>query len=138
MKRIISLLTASAIGLTATAASAQYYTLEDVRGAMQIAGKKVFADRCAVCHTKKAAPHALGPNLVGVVGRAAASDAGFPYSDAMKKSGLTWTEDNLRKWIADPTHVVPSTAMPHVALGDPAEQLYVIAYLKALMPKAAR
>ncbi len=135
MKHVMSLLTASVVGLTATTAFAQYYTLDDIQGAMQLAGKKVFADRCAVCHVKKAGGHPLGPNLVGVVGRAAGSDAKFPYSDAMKKSGLTWTDDNLRKWIADPSHVVPNTAMPHVALADPAEQLYVIAYLKTLPAK---
>jgi cytochrome c2 len=57
---------------------------------------------------------------------------------ALKKSGLTWTEDNLRAWIADPSHTVPGTLMPHVSLSDPAEQLYVIAYLKTLSGKAAR
>src|SRR6516225_6335785 len=80
----------------------------------------------------------LGPSLRGAVGRPAASAAGFPYSDALKKSGLTWTEDNLRAWIADPSHTVPGTLMPHVSLSDPAEQLYVIAYLKTLSGKAAR
>ena len=45
---------------------------------------------------------------------------------------------NLRAWIADPSHTVPGTLMPHVSLSDPAEQLYVIAYLKTLSGKAAR
>jgi cytochrome c len=106
--------------------------------AMEIAGQKVFADRCAVCHAQKVGARPLGPSLRGVVGRPAASVAGFPYSDALKKSGLTWTDDNLRAWIADPSHTVPGTLMPHVSLSDPAEQLYVIAYLKTSSGKAAR
>jgi cytochrome c len=57
---------------------------------------------------------------------------GFPYSDALKKSGLVWTEDNLRKWIADPAGTVPSTIMPHVSFSDPAERVYVIEYLRSL------
>ena len=138
MKRIHLLSIASAIGVISTAAFAQLFPNFDVRNAMEIAGQKVFADRCAVCHAQKAGARPLGPSLKGVVGRPAASVAGFPYSDALKKSGLTWTEDNLRAWIADPSHTVPGTLMPHVSLSDPAEQLYVIAYLKTLTPKTAR
>jgi len=100
--------------------------------------QKVFADRCAVCHAQKVGARPLGPSLRGVVGRPAASVAGFPYSDALKKSGLTWTEDNLRAWIAEPSHTVPGTLMPHVSLSDRAEQLYVIACFKTLSGKAAR
>ena len=81
-------------------------------------------------HRRWARP--LGPSLTGVVGRPAASVAGFPYSDALKKSGLTWTEDNLRAWIAEPSHTVAGTLMPHVSLSDRAEQLYVIACFKTL------
>jgi cytochrome c len=138
MKRNLLLLTASAIGLTATTASAQYFMFGDVERAMQAAGQKVFADHCAACHAQKAGAHSFGPSLRGVVGRQAASVPGFHYSDGLKKSGLTWTEDNLQKWIADPSHVVPDTLMPHVSLRDPAEQLYVIAYLKTLAPQAGR
>ena len=139
MKRIDLFSIASAIGLISTAASAQFFFPNfDVGKAMEIAGQKVFADRCAVCHAQKVGARSLGPSLRGVVGRPAASLAGFPYSDALKKSGLTWTEDNLRAWIADPSHTVPGTLMPHVALSDPAEQLYVIAYLKTLSGKAAK
>lgn len=47
-------------------------------------------------------------------------------------SGLIWTEDNLRKWISDNVHMVPNTLMPHVSISDPAEQIYLIAYLKKL------
>ena len=135
MKRVVFLSTVSAFGLISTAAFAQLYHF-NVRQAMEIAGQKVFADRCAVCHAL--GEHPLGPSLRGVVGRRAASVAGFPYSDGLRKSGLTWTEDNLRNWIADPSHTVADTLMPHVALSDPAEQLYVIAYLNTLSGKAAR
>jgi len=138
MKRIDLFSIASAIGLISTAAFAQFFPNFDVGKAMEVAGQKVFADRCAVCHAQKAGARPLGPSLRGVVGRPAASVAGFPYSDALKKSGLTWTDDNLRAWIADPSHTVPGTLMPHVSLSDPAEQLYVIAYLKTLSGKAAR
>ena len=99
--------------------------------AERAAGQKLFGDHCAVCHAPKRG-QAFGPSLTGVVGRPAGSVVGFPYSDALKKSGLVWTEDNLRKWIADPAGTVPNTVMPHVSFSDPAERVYVIEYLRSL------
>jgi hypothetical protein len=49
MKRIDLFSIASAIGLISTAAFAQVFPNFDVGKAMEIAGQKVFADRCAVC-----------------------------------------------------------------------------------------
>ena len=138
MKRTDLFSIASAIALISSAAFGQVFPNFDVGKAMEVAGQKVVADRCAVCHAQKAGAPPLGPSLIGVVGRPAASVAGFPYSDALKKSGLTWTDANLRAWIADPSHTVPGTLMPHISLSDPAEQLYVIAYLKTLSGKATR
>jgi cytochrome c len=80
----------------------------------------------------------FGPSLDGIVGRRAGSAAGFPYSEALKNSGLVWTEDNLRKWIADSAQMIPNTLMPHVSISDPAEQIYLTAYLKTLKGSAAR
>jgi cytochrome c len=101
--------------------------------AEQEAGQQLYNHHCAVCHVPGAGPvFGFGPSLVGVVGRPAGSVPGFPYSEALKKSGLIWTEDNLRKWVADNAKLVPNTLMPHVSISDPAEQIYVVAYLKTL------
>ena len=43
-----------------------------------------------------------------------------------------WNEDNLRKWIAEPENLIPKTLMPHVAISNPAEQVYLLAYLMQL------
>jgi cytochrome c len=107
--------------------------------AEQAAGHKLFNDHCAICHTLKRRQTVLfGPNLNGVVDRPAGIVAGFPYSDALKKSGLVWTEDNLRRWIADNAKMIPNTLMPHVSISDPAEQIYLIEYLKTLKVQVAR
>lgn len=99
----------------------------------QIAGRHLFKDHCAACHEERRRSHFdLGPSLKGVVGRPAASVPNFPYSNALKKSGLIWTEDNLRKWIADNEQMVPGMLMPHVAIKDPAEIVYIVEYLKTL------
>ena len=94
------------------------------------AGKQVF-HHCMACHSVEPGKLGFGPNLHGVVGRPAASLPTFVYSDALKASGIIWTEDNLRKWIAGNTDFVPGTRMRHVAITDKAEQDYLLAYLKA-------
>ncbi len=109
----------------------------DYLRAEQAAGRKIFDGHCAICHAlNRGQPFLFGPSLEGVVGRPAGSLANFPYSDALKKSDLVWTEDNLRKWIADSSHTVPHTLMDHVSISDPAEQIYVVEYLKTLKSKA--
>jgi len=137
----VVILSATVIVVTATAGFAQLpppFGFDYLR-AEQAAGQKLFDDHCAVCHTLMRDQTVLfGLSLNGVVGRPAGSVAGFPYSDALKKSGLVWTEDNLRRWIADSASTVPNTLMPHVSVSDPAEQIYVIEYLKTLKGSKAR
>ena len=103
--------------------------------AEQVAGHQLFKDHCGSCHTS---PVSYGPSLNGIVGRRAGSLPLFPYSDALKKSGLVWTEDNLRKWIANSAEMIPNTLMPHVSIRDPAEQIYLVAYVKTLKAPAGR
>ena len=62
-------------------------------------GRSLFERRCTGCH--RLDDIRSGPRLRGVVGRAAGSDAGFPYSDALKASRLTWSEATLDRWLAD-------------------------------------
>jgi len=111
-------------------ASAQVFSGWSLTEAEEVAGQQVFREHCAACHLPQPGHGVLAPSLKGVVGRPAGSVAGFPYSPALQNSGLTWTEDNLRKWITDGAHLVPGTLMPHVSIADPAEALYIIAYLK--------
>jgi len=90
-------------------------------------GKELFL-ACAACHTEKA--DALGPSLKGVVGRKAGSLENFRYSPAMQRSNITWTEANLREYLADPQAKVKGNRMPFGGLTDPKDIDDVIAYLK--------
>jgi cytochrome c len=91
-------------------------------------GADVFNDRCTDCHTLGATSQ--GPDLVGVVGRPAASLPGYPYTSALKASGLTWTPANLDLFLAGPRKLVPGTAMDAtVPTAD--ERRDLIAYLAA-------
>ena len=52
-----------------------------------------------------------GPPLTGIIGRKAASSPHYPYSQALRDSGITWDEATLARFIANPQAVVPDTRM---------------------------
>ena len=96
------------------------------------AGKTVF-QRCAICHkVDKGAGNGVGPNLFGVVGRKSASLPDFEYSGPLKASGLTWTDDNLTKWVSGPAKMVPGTKMAFPGITSKGEVRDVVAYLNTL------
>jgi len=98
-----------------------------------------FNDHCRECHSFLKNDNRLGPTLYGVVGRKAATEPGFAYSDSLKGSGITWDEATLDKWIADPGAVIPGNGMspPYSGLSDPAIRKKIIAYLKSISPGEA-
>ncbi len=136
MKHLIApVLAAAGICLGAAAVMGQSQTpgwAQPYGRAAQVAGRRIFDNHCVACHVLKQGERAYGPSLFGVVNRPAGSVPGFTYSDGLKKSGLVWTEDNLRKWIGNNAALVPNTLMPHVSISDPAEQIYVVAFLRTL------
>jgi cytochrome c len=98
-------------------------------------GRVLFAQVCRSCHTGEPDKHKAGPSLYGVVGRAAGSAEGFDYSSAMKEASLTWTDESLDHYLADPKSYVRGNRMPYSLLmgaeNDQRRQ-YVIAYLHTL------
>ncbi len=92
-------------------------------------GKLVFEKRCTGCHALTADRE--GPRLAGVFERKAGSVAGFTYSAALKKSGLTWDEATLEKWLTDPDMVAPDNNMSF-SLPKAQERRDVIAFFKQL------
>lgn len=123
---------ALAIALVGMAGAARAELSEAGKQAVAAAGKIMFEHRCRSCHADDLAAKSYGPPLVGVIGRKAASVEGFTYSDALKNSGLVWTEDALRAWMANNTGLMPGTRMRHVGITDPTEQGFLLAYLKSL------
>ena len=95
---------------------------------MAAAGAEVFK-RCQACHSEDSSKNAFGPSLSGVVGRQAAALPRFAYSEGLQKSGIVWTEDNLRQWVEDNTKLVPGTRM-RFRLEDPNRRADVVAFLR--------
>jgi len=116
------------VGLAAFLLLAGSSTLS-VRGRAQTAdaGKAMFEKRCGGCHALDRDKE--GPRLRGVYGRIAGSVDSFQYSDALKKSKITWTDELLDKWLTDTEKLVPGNDMTfHVEKAD--ERSEIIAYLK--------
>lgn len=96
------------------------------------AGKSVFQAQCAICHATVAGKNGLGPSLFAVYGTKAGEVAGFRFSDANKKSGLTWDTPTLDKYLTSPPTVVPGTTMAFAGLKDAQKRADLIAYLQSL------
>lgn len=91
------------------------------------AGEKAFAP-CKACHAF--GKNGVGPDLKGVVGRKAGTHEGYNYSAALKNSGLTWDETNLKELIKDPKAKVPGNKMVYPGLKDDKKLDDLIAFLK--------
>lgn len=92
-------------------------------------GEKVF-NQCKVCHSLAKGRNMIGPSLAGIVGRKAGTVEGFKYSDAMAKAGVTWTEENLAKYLKSPQAFVPGDKMAFAGLKKDDDLENVIAFLK--------
>ena len=102
------------------------------------AGAAVFR-KCATCHTASEPVNRVGPSLMGVVGRPAASVPDYSYSEAMKAFGAeghVWDEATLSEYLLSPKAMVGGTKMSFPGLKKPQDIADVIAYLKA--PPAAK
>lgn len=82
------------------------------------AGEKAFLV-CKACHqVGDNAKNAVGPVLNGLFGRKSGSVEGYNYTEANKKSGITWDEATFSEYIKDPKAKIPGTKMAFAGLKD--------------------
>jgi cytochrome c len=113
-------------------------------------GEKEFR-KCKACHMIQSPAGEdivkggkVGPNLYGVVGRAAGSVEGYKYSDALlelKDSGEVWTEADLAAYMTDPNKFVQEktgdqSARTKMTFKLNKNQADVAAYLASVAPAA--
>ena len=91
-------------------------------------GAQVFV-QCKICHSLEVGKNMVGPSLHGLFGRKSGSVPGFAYSPAMKNANVTWNDDTLSKYLADPKVFVPGDKMVFLGIKDPSKLGDLLAYL---------
>ncbi|EAQ36549.1 cytochrome c, class I [Nitrobacter sp. Nb-311A] len=93
------------------------------------AGKSSF-NKCKACHEiGEGAKNKVGPELNGLDGRHAGSLEGYAYSDAMKKSGITWNQAEFEEYIKNPKAKVPGVKMVFAGIKKQSELDNLWAYV---------
>lgn len=90
-------------------------------------GEQIY-HRCQGCHSIDA--NRVGPRHAGLFGRRAGSLDDYAYSEAMRASGVVWTETTLDQFLTAPRKLIPGTKMPFAGIPDARERADLIAYLK--------
>ncbi len=99
--------------------------------AMALTGEQLFED-CKRCHTiEVGGRNKRGPNLNGVVGRAAGSVKDFRYSPALLESGLIWDEPTLDQFLTSPKDFLKGTKMNYWGLKKAEDRAAIVEYLKS-------
>ena len=103
------------------------------------AGDNFFKRKCSQCHDgEKTGGHAKGPFLWNVFGRKAGSIAGFEFSEAMRKSGITWDYATLDYYLANTERAVPGKAMNFAGIEDADLRAAVVLHLRKMADKPAK
>ncbi|MEL7463044.1 MAG: c-type cytochrome [Pseudomonadota bacterium] len=93
-------------------------------------GAKVFR-KCKACHVVDEEKNKVGPHLVGVFGRQAASVDGYKYSKAFKGLDVVWTPEEMAAFLKKPRDYVKGTKMSFGGLKKQSDIDDVIAYIAA-------
>src|SRR5216684_1746323 len=113
VRMVLKVLIPLLLAATVAANSARAQSVEN--------GKQQFTKQCVICHAAEPGKNKIGPSLFGVVGRKAASEANFSYSDAMKKFDHVWDDATLETYLAEPRKIVPGTKMIFAGLKEKGE-----------------
>ena len=91
---------------------------------------------CRACHMiDEGAPHTIGPNLWGVIGRPVASAEGYDrYTPAMSALEGAWTPERLDIYLRQPMVEVQGTTMAFPGVPDAGDRADLIAWLNRNSP----
>ncbi len=92
-------------------------------------GQRLFAAKCAACHSVSEGVHGVGPSLAGVMGRAVGSSPDYLYSPVMESAGFAWSEPALDEFLKQPMTLLPGTTMAFGGLRRDDERAALICWL---------
>jgi cytochrome c len=93
-----------------------------------VRGEQLY-EGCTDCHSLD--DNSVGPKHRNVFGSKAGAVSDYHYSEALKSSGIVWSEDTLDKWLTDSQVLVPGNKM-FFRVPDAQARADIIAYLKTL------
>ena len=96
-------------------------------------GQAAFNTLCRPCHSTKEGDNRLGPSLYKIYGAKAGTRQGYGnYSQGLARSGITWDEATLDRFITNPDEVVANNNMkPYKGTSDAAVRKKIIEFLKS-------
>ena len=121
--------------VSAWAAAGEVPIEERLAAASPERGEQVFLV-CRACHMIEAgAPHTIGPNLRGVVGRPVASAEGYDrYTPGISSYGGAWSPERLERYLRQPMVEVEATTMVFPGVPDARDRADLIAWLNRNSP----
>jgi cytochrome c len=151
MKHAIQAAAAVSAGALATVKAAQHNTsLRDSKTDTEVVSQQngAMADRltlrsertsarklqsaCTACHVVDGyGPDIFKDSVCMFEKQAGTADPEFTYSEALKNSGVFWTEESLDLWLQDPQEYVIGNTMLVTGLADPDERQEMIRLLKS-------
>ena len=118
------------MGLAALAAATVMLT-GAARARDVAAGEQSFK-KCLPCHSiGEGAKNKVGPERNGIDGRHSGTAPGYSYSEANKKSGVTWDKTQFLEYIKDPRAKIPGTKMIFPGIKNEKEAESLWAYLSS-------
>ena len=115
--------------LTALAVVSSLATTSAALAQDAAAGETAF-HKCLPCHSiGEGAKNKVGPELNGLDGRHSGSAPGYSYSEANKKSGITWNKEQFLEYIKDPKGKIPGTKMAFAGIKNEKEANDLWAYI---------
>ncbi len=92
-------------------------------------GERAYA-ACAACHGADTHGTANGPSLVELFTRPRGTRPGFPFSEALRKTGGVWSAEDLDEFLRNPAGYAPGTSMVFSGVHDPEARRALIGYLR--------
>lgn len=131
-------LAVAAVALPATASDAPAGdgALPEPYASADLRRGRILYLQCQACHDlEPSGIPKVGPTLVGLPGRPAGAVAGFPYSAAMRESGVTWTPEALDAFVERPAGLVPGTTMVSAGIAAPADRAALVRFVFETAPR---
>jgi cytochrome c2 len=95
-----------------------------------VTGAESFHRHCSMCHNLFE-EHGVGPHLVELMGRRSGSVSDYNFSAALASLDITWSRENLIRYLVNAGDFAPGGKMPVIDISEP-EARAVAEYLEAL------